>query len=241
MSSGPVRWSEVTALFGGTFDPPHAGHRAAVDGLFALPGVRSVRVIPSAAPPHKPTLASTQDRVAMVRLAFASSAAYPPRGPVELDLCEIERSAARSGALTYSFDTLNDLRKLGTPLAFVLGTDQFQKLPTWHRFPEVLGLCHWIVLERKSAPDESSQKPGAWRSTLTEWAACGLVRAEADGWRVRSGGNTFIQGFETQAPALSSTRIRESLARSGNPPTGSVQPEVIAYLMKHRLYGTGTS
>jgi nicotinate-nucleotide adenylyltransferase len=206
-----------------------------VDGLFALPGVRSVRVLPSAAPPHKPTIASAQDRVEMVRLAFAPSAASPHRGPVEIDLCEIERSAALSGALTYSFDTLNELRQLGTPLAFVLGTDQFLKLPSWHRFPDVLGLCHWIVLERQG------EKPGAWQVLLAQWEAGGLVRAEAQGWRIQSGGQTFIQSFATQAPALSSTQIRESLARHGNPPAGSIQPEVIAYLMKRRLYGTGSS
>ena len=228
----PVRWSEVTAVFGGTFDPPHVGHRLAVDGLFTAPGVRSVRVIPSPLPPHKPTLASAHDRIEMVRLNFAQSAAYKLRGPVEIDLCEMTRATRHPGIPTYSFETLSELRKQIPQLAFVVGTDQLQKLATWHRFPDILGLCHWIVLERKNTLP--------WQGTLAQWEAGGLVLAEKGGWRVRSGG-TFIESFATPAPSLSSTQIRESLARSGSPPEKSLLPEVDAYLMKHRLYGTGRS
>ena len=185
-------------------------------------------------------MASAEDRVEMVRLAFASSAAYPHRGPIEIDLCEIQRASINNGSLTYSFDTLKELGRGGTPLAFVLGSDQFRNLPNWHRFPEVLGLCNWLVLERKD-PTQSVRNQGAWRETIAHWEASGLVRMHADGWKVQSGGGTFIQGFATQAPALSSTQIRECLARSGNPPTDSLHPDVRAYLMKRRLYGTGTS
>ena len=231
--AAPVQWHEVTALFGGTFDPPHLGHLLAVDGLFSEPGVRAVRVIPSPTPPHKPAMASALDRTEMVRIAFAHGASFRPRGPVEIDLCEIERAEANPGALTFSFDTLSELRRVIPKLAFVIGTDQLERLPTWHRFPEVLGLSHWIVLARKGGDPE-----GAWRQTLAQWQGSGLVRAEGNGvWRVRSS-DTIIQSVPTPAPALSSTWIRESLARSGNPPEGSIPPDVHTYLMKHRLYGS---
>src|SRR3954447_542478 len=86
------RWSEVTAVFGGRFDPPHLGHREAVRGLFEYPGVRRVLIIPSASPPHKPTFAAAEDRVQMAQLNFKSTAtdSYPPE--VEVNLLELERS-----------------------------------------------------------------------------------------------------------------------------------------------------
>jgi nicotinate (nicotinamide) nucleotide adenylyltransferase len=240
---GSPRWSEVTAFFGGTFDPPHLGHRLAVDGLFAEPGVKAVRVLPSPLPPHKPTMAPTEARVEMARLAFAGSAAHPLRGPVSLDLSELDRAASLpAGAPTYTFDTLSLLKRDFAQLAFVIGTDQLQKIHTWHRFPDLLGLSHWIVLERKtgepgSRSERSASSPELGRRMLAQLEGSGLLVSESGGYRVSKGG-TFIQVFRTEAPALSSTEIRESLAKTGAPPDGSILPEVHAYLMKHRFYGT---
>src|SRR5690242_6332660 len=93
------------ALFGGTFDPPHLGHRQAVRDLIELAGVQRVLILPSASPAYKPTVASREDRVAMARLCFGPTAAepdYPAR--VEFDLRELDR-AARTGRPTYTFDT----------------------------------------------------------------------------------------------------------------------------------------
>ena len=46
--------------------------------------------------------------------------------------------------------------------AFVIGADQLLKLPTWHRFPELLGLAQWIVLARK--PDGETRAREALRA-----------------------------------------------------------------------------
>ena len=231
--SRPVRWSEVTAIFGGTFDPPHRGHRIALEGLFENPGVRAVRVLPSPTPPHKPAMAPAEARAELARLALVEGAPSTRR-PVTLDLRELNRAAAHPGQPTYTFDTLQEIRRELPEIAFVIGTDQLDKIHTWHRFPEFLGLSHWIVLERKQ---EASKPAPIGRQVLAQLEASGLLTAEGAGYRVRMGG-TFIQVFETPAPALSSTRIRESIAKTGQPPEGAIPPDAHAYLMKQRLYGT---
>lgn len=61
-----------TGLFGGSFDPVHNGHiNAAVAFADAL-GLDRVIIMPAHTPPHKlaPNMASTEDRLAMCRLAF---------------------------------------------------------------------------------------------------------------------------------------------------------------------------
>lgn len=236
---GSFRWSEVIALYGGAFDPPHLGHREAVAGLFIEPGVKRVLVLPSGTPPLKATSTPRLHRVAMTRLAFAKDPYFPIPDDVEIDLSEIER-AERDGSPGYTYDTLLHFRRVfaGQPLAFVIGTDQLKDMTRWSRFPEVLGLSHWIVLERKPQGVEEAQ------ATLREWAASGLIRLDPQGpgdrsWRTPGG--TLLRRAETPARAVSSTRIREELSRSGGPPPWSLLPSVVSYLKLHRLYGTGVS
>lgn len=224
----PVRWQEVTAAFGGTFDPPHLGHQNAVRGLFEAPGVQRVLVLPSPVPPHKPSVATVEQRTEMARLAFAKSA-YPAFAEgVSLDLRELARPLGRP---SYTYDTLMELRRESPRLAFVIGTDQLEKISTWYRFPEVLTLSNWIVLERKP---EGQAEAARGLSHLT---GSGILRpSDAQEWQTATG--TVLKLVSTQAPRLSSTSIREAIALTGQPPENSLPPAVLAYLKLHRIYGT---
>jgi nicotinate-nucleotide adenylyltransferase len=223
------RWAEVTAILGGTFDPPHEGHREALRGLFRTPGVGRVLVMPAAAPPHKPTVATAEQRLEMARLAFEGL------GDVEVDGSELER-ARRTGRPSYSFETLSELAPRHKQLAFVIGTDQLRDLPQWFRFPEVLGLSHWIVLTRKPDGEAIAAK------ALKELEASGLLAKQADRlWKIKvpgHKGDRWLTVQPTDAPALSSTAVREALGRTGKPPQDALSEPVLGYLKQHRLYGT---
>jgi nicotinate-nucleotide adenylyltransferase len=238
------RWNEVTAVFGGTFDPPHFGHREAVAGLFKNPGVQRVLVIPSATPPQKPQAVASEHRVAMAKICLAERLASESlvsavKGEIKIDTREIDRAKNNFGHPSYTFDTLHELRRDFSQLAFVVGSDQLANLPTWHRFPEVLGLCHWIVLARKPDGERIAE------TTLQEWQASGWVKKESSVWKVSSSvaaSAPTISVFPTDARAVSSRNIREKLAKEGS--TGSfdtlLPSEILSYLMEHRLYGTGS-
>lgn len=210
---GAPRWSEMIALFGGRFDPPHQGHFEAVQGLFRVPGVKEVWVIPSPTPPHKAATVSFEHRLEMARLGFPG---------VKLDLREAERAKAQPGLPTYSFDTIQEIRRETPNIAFVIGTDQLEQFHTWHRFPEILGLCHWIILGRKPHGMDKGQ------AVISEWEASGVLKRNP----------TFLTLVPTEAADLSSTRIREEISRTGEPPEGALRPAVMAYLKQNRLYGT---
>lgn len=203
----------------------------AVAGLFREPGVGRVWIMPSPSPPHKPTVASTEERVQLTRLAFGPSQTVPLKEDLRIELCELERASRHPGRPTYTFDTLMELRSKISPLAFVIGSDQFHQFPSWHRFPEVLSLSHWIILERKGAAQAQTLR------LLAEWQASGLLQNEGAGWRIRKNG-TFLQIFPTPAPELSSTLIRQTIAKTGQPPENSLLPEVQTYLMQRGIYGT---
>jgi nicotinate-nucleotide adenylyltransferase len=230
-----IHWSEVTAVFGGTFDPPHLGHREAISGLFQCPGVKRVLVIVAAHPPHKQVHTSIQHRLKMAEICFASHSKNPFPNEIEINQTEISRHQT-TGKPSYSFDTLIELKRSVSSLACVIGADQLKDLPQWHRFPEILGLAHWLILERKPFGQKFS------REILREWEGSGLIyhptKTSAQHlWKI-SKFNTFLSLFQTEAPNLSSKAIRQSIERTGEPPANALLPEVASYLKQNQLYGT---
>ncbi len=226
MKKSELNWSEYTAVFGGTFDPPHVGHRIAAFELFKNPGFGRVKIIPAAIPPLKQTETPTAHRLEMVKRTFSPEVGEPRE--IEIDTREIDRSM--SGKPSYTFDTLSELKATGLRFAFVLGTDQLESLPKWHRFPELLSLCPWVVLERK--PDASARI----EKMLKELEASGILRRLADR-KFSLPGNQLLFQIPTPAPELNSTEIRREIALKGKSAPGQIVPSVESYLREQALYG----
>ncbi|MEO7404576.1 MAG: nicotinate (nicotinamide) nucleotide adenylyltransferase, partial [Burkholderiales bacterium] len=133
--------TNAIGLFGGTFDPLHAGHmHIATTALAALP-IAKLRWIPSGDPGHRNApVAKGTHRLAMVRVAIAGEPRF------ELDAAEV-----LSGKPTFTVPTLRRLRAaLGhtVPLVLVSGADSCLSLPTWHAWRELFDLAHIAVAAR---------------------------------------------------------------------------------------------
>ncbi len=257
-----VNWSETTAIFGGAFDPPHLGHREAVENLLRNPGVKNVVILPAGNPPLKNTGTSAADRLAMTKLGFARLREGLSMR-VEIDEREILRALASVDAKpSYTIDTIQELRgDLGRPVAFVVGVDQIEALEKWHRIRELLGLCHWIAIERQS---ESVGEPAAnspanrMANGLKRLTALGLLRSTANSREWLTLGGTTLVSVPTDARPSSSTEIRRKYARESSfsprlssrilgqngseslpePGEENLHPDVESYLKAHHLYGT---
>lgn len=127
-------------IFGGTFNPPHKGHRHIAEDFrdqmaaVGLP-LDKVLIIPTFVPPHKaaPDLASGEDRLAMCRLCFEDTA--EEETPFEVSDYEIAR-----GDTSYTWMTLEDLHEQypGAEFYFVMGDDMLLYLPHWKHPERVL-------------------------------------------------------------------------------------------------------
>ena len=172
--------------------------------------------------------ASPADRLEMARLCFATFS----REEVEVDPFEIQRAGAGP---TYTYDSLVELGGRYRNLAFVVGSDQLPAMEGWNRFPEILRLCDWIVLERK--PDGASVA----RGTLKDWEGRGWVRpVPGDPGAWETPGTTRIGFFATKAREASSTSLKASLETPGGEAgaTLSAMPhEIRTYIRKRGLYG----
>jgi len=142
---------ELIGLFGGTFDPIHYGHlRPALDVMQAA-NLHEVRFIPNRVPPHRDSpVRSDQQRLELVRLAIDDTPGFV------LDQRELKREGP-----SYMVDTLMSLKQdfSESSLCLILGMDAFNGLPQWHRWREILELCHLIVTSRPGSelPDFAGQ------------------------------------------------------------------------------------
>ncbi len=132
-------------LFGGTFDPVHAGHLAVAEAAARLLGADRVSLVPAADAPHKRgrAVASAADRLEMCRLAAAAN-------PL-LDVLDVE---VRRGGVSYTFDTVAELRAgpcRGDSLMLLLGQDAAADLATWHRVRELASEVPIAVIPRAGA------------------------------------------------------------------------------------------
>jgi nicotinate-nucleotide adenylyltransferase len=205
---------------GGTFNPIHYGHlRAALELAEAL-NFSELRFIPAANPPHKPAPeVSAGHRAAMVELAITNNPLF------KLDTREL----ARTGA-SYTFDTLVSLREeLGqeVSLCWVMGSDAFVKLNTWHRWKELLNHCHIILVQRpnvENQPNLADELATFLQDNYTE---------NMDDLSEKSVGYIHMQAITPLD--ISATKIREAL-KTGQSARYLMPYNVIEYIKTHKLY-----
>ena len=195
------------AVFGGTFNPVHAGHLQVADNLLRVALADRVVFMPARIPPHKAEaeLAPGADRIEMVRLAIGERVA-----------CEVSSLEIGREGPSYTADTLCALasERPSDSLHFVLGSDNFSEVGKWARFEELAGLCEFLVVERPGFPLRlpPPSVPPPLREKLSH--------------RVVPGPTVSI----------ASSDLRRML-RAGEDVSRWLSPRVLDYIRTRRLYG----
>lgn len=195
-------------IFGGTFDPPHAGHKKYADEVRNKLSLDNLIVIPTAAPPHKQKKTSTtaEDRLNMLGLLFEKDS-----GVMVSDM-EITR-----GGRSYTFETVTLLREQypDDELIFILGSDMLLSFHTWKNPDVILEKVKICAVARDG---EISEK------MLGEYA-----EKHFPGKKERF----IICDFEPIE--ISSTEIREKV-KNGLSVEGLVDAQVMEYIKEKELY-----
>ncbi len=207
----------MICILGGTFDPVHFGHlRPALDVQQALQ-IDRVHLLPCRVPPHRemPRL-DGQQRLLLLQLAIAN----------EPGLGIDERELHREGP-SYMVDTLESLRsEIGErPLCLALGMDALLGLDRWHRWEELLDLCHLVVMQR---PGNEWPRDGELAARVAR-ARVSDVQALTD----QAAGS--VLGVPVTQMAVSSTRIRE-LLRAGRSARYLMPEAVLQHILQENWY-----
>ena len=132
-----------TAIYGGSFNPPHLGHVKAAATVRELLEPDRLLIIPTNIPPHKELAQGSpgpEQRMELCRLAFGDIPG------AELSDMEIKREGR-----SYSADTVSILRREypEDELYLVMGSDMFLSFCQWYKFQYLLDNCVLTVLSRE--------------------------------------------------------------------------------------------
>ncbi|HML17175.1 MAG TPA: nicotinate-nucleotide adenylyltransferase [Bryobacteraceae bacterium] len=125
-----------TAIFGGTFDPIHSAHLVVAREAAETFSLDRVLFVPAANPPLKEAGASFEDRYHMVELACAGEPRFVPS--------RLEEGAEKS----YSIYTIERVHAMNGRVFFIIGSDAFAEIRSWHRWEEVIATVEFIVVAR---------------------------------------------------------------------------------------------
>ncbi|MBC7533103.1 MAG: nicotinate-nicotinamide nucleotide adenylyltransferase [Oligoflexus sp.] len=213
-------------FFGGTFDPPHEGHRLVLKlCLAAFPEVKLV-IAPAAQPAgaygqHKQPSASFEQRLEMCRLTFADLIA---KGRVRISPIEASMTAPN-----YTWKTMEALKASHPESCWgiLLGFDQLQNFAGWQKAEELVDRYDVVAIERPSFETMSAILPKLIGSLGTvESLGSGVYR-----WGTRDKRLYVLTGEVSNA---ASRMVRASIDQAdGN---AWLDPKVMDYIRQQKLY-----
>jgi nicotinate-nucleotide adenylyltransferase len=186
-------------LFGGTFDPPHAAHRAACLLAMRRLGLDRVWWLVTPGNPLKDTrgLAPLQKRVAAAR----ALADHP-----HIDVTDFEAQLD----IHYTFETVSYLvrRCRGVHFVWIMGADNLRSFHRWQRWRDIAALVPIAIVDRlgPSLYAAASAAGQAFaRARIPEIAAKRLPERKPPAW-------IYLHGLKSP---LSSTALRAARASRG--------------------------
>lgn len=198
----------------------HYGHlRAALEARELL-GLEDFRLLPAGTPPHREgTMASSQDRLNMLKLAVAAC----PEFRVD------DREVRREGR-SFMVDTLAEIRSEAgkTPVVLIIGQDAANELDSWHDWRSLFGLAHIVIMRRPGAVP-------SWKGELRERMENCLVKQVR---QLRGSPSGSVLPLQITQLAISSTDIRARM-REGRSARFLMPDAVIDYIEQNQLYFAG--
>ena len=201
---------ERIGIYGGTFNPPHIGHIRAAGYAVQSLSLSKLLMIPSCISPHKrlPEDSPTpEQRMEMLKLAVGDN-----------DKIEISDLELRRGSTSYTYETVEEVRKLypNAEILLFMGTDMFLSFDSWKNPDQILQNAALAVFYRGD-PGEISK-----------------IR-EKKAFFEEKGAAVYLA--ENPVTDISSTDLRRMLVFSCA--ESFLCPGVGAYIRQKGLYGTG--
>lgn len=201
---------ERIGIYGGTFNPPHAGHIQAAREAQKRLGLDRLFLVPDRIAPHKQLPQGSPSARQRYEMLCLAARALPD---VEVSDLELRREG-----VSYTADTVEAFRQRypEAELYLLMGTDMFLSFHTWYAPERILKCAALAVLYRGDRGE-------------AEQIAAQKARLEAKGARILPVQNAVLQ--------ISSTDLRRMVALECAQPY--LPDGVGEYIRANHLYGIG--
>lgn len=193
-------------IFGGSFDPIHAGHLELAKIAKKQFGLDEVAFVPTSVSPLKlgGAVASNEHRIAMLKLAIANEDGF--------SICtyDVDR-----GGRSYTIELMRHLKQEypEAELFFIIGGDSLSTLHRWFCSRELVNEFSFIIFSR------------AGETLLFNEAFSPEERAKLQRF--------VVSNFNMP---VSSTELRQALAQGVLPKGGLLPPSVAEYAIANKIY-----
>ena len=215
---------KLIGVLGGAFDPIHYGHIKLAKAWQDVATLSKVLFIPSGLAPHKNIVLENKHRIEMLNLALN------PYTNFFTDDREIKKNQTDLKP-SYTIETLQSLiieKKEDQAFCFLMGSDAFLKLESWHLWNELFNYCHILIIERRESPIIVDQLTSALKK---EWSE--RLTQNIEDLRGSSFGLIMTKKFEYID--ISSSQIRDAIYSNKNL-TNLLPAAVADYINLHGLY-----
>ena len=132
----------MIALYGGSFDPPHKGHKNVIDEFFRFyPSVSHFFLIPNFISPFKKDKFLSSNETLDILNEFKKDLDHN----IEISDYEIKQNN-----ISYTYNTIQYFKKKFTEeeVFFLIGEDLLINFSKWYKYKEILKLCKLIIFKR---------------------------------------------------------------------------------------------
>ncbi len=163
-------------LFGGSFDPVHAGHLILAQTAYEELSLDRLYFLPAAQSPFKPDRqpSPSANRLRLLRMALAGQSA------LQIDDQEIHR-----GGLSFTIDTAQDYERRfpSADLFYLIGADHVQLLPKWRSASDLARLLTFVIVPRPGATPTPLPAPfrSKWLHGFSVGISSSLIRERIRG------------------------------------------------------------
>lgn len=129
------------AIFGGSFDPVHIGHKVIVEEALKVLNIDRLIIVPTYLNPlKKDFLFAPKTRFELLIKVFKDNS------KVEISDFEINQKK-----LSYTYETIRYIKTLYNPskIYFIIGEDNLRSLHKWHNIDELKNNLEFVVAKRK--------------------------------------------------------------------------------------------
>lgn len=133
-------------FFGGSFNPPHRGHKLLLQELLQIFPRDRIFVAPNFVSPFKSSKEFTSEQILeLCSLEFKA----------ELNLgVEVWKYEINKKEISYTIESLQSIQDAepGVSLGLILGEDNLSEFHNWYKYKEILDLVELLIIFRRFTP-----------------------------------------------------------------------------------------